>query len=226
MQRKINFTPGEYYHLYSRGVEKRKIFLDHKDHERFMALLYIMNQPEPFNFGNFLKQNKITDIFSETKEKSLVSIISYTLMPNHFHILVYENQEGGISKFMLRLLTAYSMYFNTKYERSGPLFVHPFRSQHISNESHFMWLFSYIHLNPIKIIKKNFKHEGIGNKKASEDFLDSYKYSGYHEYKGISRPESKIIDISFMPEYIPKEVVLDIDKYKEWFMENNEKYRG
>lgn len=226
MQRKINFTSGEYYHLYSRGVEKRKIFLSDKDRERFMALLYIMNQPEPFNFGNFLKQNKIADIFSETKEKSLVSIISYTLMPNHFHILVYENQEGGISKFMLRLLTAYSMYFNTKYERSGPLFVHPFRSQYISNESHFMWLFSYIHLNPIKIIKKNFKHEGIGNKKVAGDFLDSYKYSSYHEYKGINRPESKIIDISLMPEYISKEVVLDIEKYKEWFMENNEKYRG
>jgi len=103
-----------------------------------------------------LKNKKITDIFEEPKEKYLVSIISYVLMPNHFHILVYENKEGGISKFMLRLLTAYSMYFNTKYKRSGPLFGHPFRSQHISNESQYLWIFSYIHLNPIGIIKKNF----------------------------------------------------------------------
>lgn len=224
MQRKVKFAPKEYYHLYSRGVEKRKIFLDSKDRERFMALLYIMNQPEPFNFGNFLKNKKIEDIFLELREKSLVSIISYTLMPNHFHILVYENQEGGISKFMLRLLTAYSMYFNTKYERSGSLFIHPFRSQYVSNESHFMWLFSYIHLNPIKIIKNNFKHDGMGNKKVAEDFLDSYKYSSYYEYKGIIRPESKIIDISLMPKYISNKIDLNVEKYEEWFIEGNKKY--
>jgi hypothetical protein len=117
------------------------------------------------------------------------------------------------------------MYFNTKYKRSGPLFGHPFRSQHISNESQYLWIFSYIHLNPIGIIKKNFKHDGLGNKEIAESFLDSYKYSSYHEYKGINRPESKIIDFSLMPEYIPKKVVLDMGKYEEWFIEGNKEYQ-
>ena len=226
MERKVKFAPKEYYHLYSRGVEKRKVFLDDKDHDRFMALLYIMNQPDSFHFGNFLKHNKINDIFLETKEKTLVSIVSYVLMPNHFHILVYENEEGGISKFMSRLLTAYSMYFNTKYQRSGSLFVRPFRSQHISSEAQYLWIFSYIHLNPIGIIKKNFKEDGIGNKKIAEDFLNSYKYSSYFEYKKTNRIEANIIDLELITEYISKETVLNIGKYQKWFEENLEdKYR-
>ena len=218
MERKVKFAPQEYYHLYSRGVEKRKIFLERRDHERFMALLYIMNQPDGFHFANFLKNHRIEEIFEEQKEKSLVSILAYILMPNHFHILVYEKEQGGISKFMGRLLTAYSMYFNVKYERSGPLFTHPFRSEHISNESQFLWIFSYIHLNAVGIIKKNFKIKGIGNKKIAEKFLKSYKYSSYHEYNSVNRPESKILDLSTIPDYLLKSK-LDLDNYKNWFKE-------
>lgn len=223
MERKVKFAPKEFYHLYSRGVEKRKIFLNDKDRDRFIALLYILNQSAPFHLGNFLKNKKINDIFLETKENSLVSIVSYVLMPNHFHILVYENEEGGISKFMSRLLTAYSMYFNTKYQRSGTLFMHPFRSQHISNESQYLWIFSYIHLNPIGIIKKDFKQNGVGNIKVAEDFLNSYKYSSWTEYRKIDRAESKIVDLNLITEYLPKNIDLDIGKYAKWF-ENNPEY--
>ena len=221
MERKVKFVPGEYYHLYSRGVEKRKIFLNTKDYERFMALLYIMNQPEPFHFTNFLKKNEIGEIFNESKKKSLVFVLGYTLMPNHFYILVYENEEGGISKFMSRLLTAYSMYFNTKYERSGTLLTHPFRSQHISNKAQYLWIFSYIHLNPIGIINKDFKINGIGNKNTAKEFLKSYKYSSYHEYGGINRLESKILDMSLVPSYL-LETELNVGKYSDWF----EEYQG
>lgn len=221
MERKVKFVPKECYHLYSRGVEKRKIFLNTRDYERFMALLYIMNQPDAFHFANFLKRNKIGEIFNEQKKKTLVSILSYTLMPNHFHILIYENEEGGISKFMGRLLTAYSMYFNTKYERSGSLLTHPFRSQHISNEAQYLWIFSYIHLNPIGIIKKDFKINGIGNKNIAKEFLKSYKYSSYHEYAGVSRPESKILDLLLIPDYLLKSE-LNIGKYESWL----EEYQG
>jgi len=221
MERKIKFTPKEYYHLYSRGVEKRKIFLDTKDHERFMVLLYVMNQPDAFHFTNFLKNHKIEEIFDQPKKKSLISILSYALMPNHFHILVYENEEGGISKFMGRLLTAYSMYFNTKYERSGPLFTHPFRSQHISDESQYLWIFSYIHFNAIIIIKKDFNIGETESKSIFEKFLKSYRYSSYHEYSGVDRSESKILDFSMIPDYLIKNK-LDIKKYQSWL----KKYQG
>ena len=219
MERKVKFAPKEYYHLYSRGVEKRKIFLNTRDYERFMALLYIMNQPNAFHFANFLKKKKLEEIFNEPKEKNLVSILSYTLMPNHFHILVYENKEGGISKFMARLLTAYSMYFNTKYERSGPLFTRPFRSEHISDESQYLWIFSYIHLNPIKMFKKDFKENGIGDKNIAQKFLESYKYSSYLDYQERDRLESKILNLSLVPDYIIQDK-LNIGRYDELFSKN------
>src|SRR3989339_96470 len=198
MQRKTSFTENEYYHIYSRGVEKRKIFMNTKDYNRFMALLYIMNQNNQFIIGNFLqnKSKELQDVFMEKREKTLVSILGYCLMSNHCHLILYEHTEGGISKFMAKLLTAYSMYFNIKYERSGPLFTRPFRSTHINNDSQYLYIFSYIHLNPLSIINGEWKNNGIKDKKHSESFIESYTFSSYQEFIGKSRPESIIVDLS------------------------------
>lgn len=221
MYRKTPFVEKEHYHIYSRGVEKRKIFLNTKDHNRFVALLYVMNQDTPFRMDNFLQmhKNNLQEIFKEKKEKTLVSILGYCLMPNHFHLILYEHTEGGISKFMGKLLTAYSMYFNTKYERSGPLFTRPFRSQYIENESQYMYIFSYVHLNPLSIIDKEWK-EGVKNKKEAKEFLEKYQFSSYQDFLGNNRPESVIIDFSLIPEYI-KEVKLDFEILEQTFNENN-----
>ena len=221
MYRKTPFAEKEYYHIYSRGVEKRKIFMNTKDYERFTALLYIMNQDAPFVMGNFLrdKQKVLRDIFKEKRDKTLVSILGYCLMPNHFHLILYEHTEGGISKFMGKLLTAYSMYFNTKYGRSGPLLTRPFRSEHINNESQFMYIFSYIHLNPLTIIEKNWKEEGVKNKKEAREFLEKYQYSSYQDFLEKNRPESTIIDFSLIPEYI-KNMEMDLKTQEKLFLKN------
>jgi len=221
MQRKTPLTEKECYHIYSRGVEKRKIFMNTKDHDRFVTLLYIMNQDAPFTMGNFLrdKQKNLRDIFMEKREKTLVSILGYCLMPNHFHLIFYEHTEGGISKFMNKLLTAYSMYFNTKYERSGPLFMRPFRSEHIDNESQYIYLFSYVHLNPLSIIDKKWKEDGIKNKKEAEKFLENYQWSSYRDFLKNNRPESGILDFSLIPEYI-KNMELNFKTFKEIFGKN------
>src|SRR3989338_6125974 len=222
MYRKTPFAEGEYYHIYSRGVEKRKIFLNTKDYNRFVALLYIMNQDAPFRMDNFLRDNKndLKNIFKEKREKTLVSILGYCPMPNHFHLILYEHTEGGITKFMGKFLTAYSMYFNTKYERSGPLFTHPFRSQHIENESQYMWIFSYLHLNPLSIIEKGWKENGIKNKKEAEEFLKKYQFSSYLDFLGNNRIESAIVDFSFIPEYT-KDVKLDFKTQERVFRANS-----
>ncbi len=220
MYRKTPFAEDEYYHIYSRGVEKRKIFLNTKDYNRFVSLLYIMNQDASFRMDNFLRNNQsnLKNIFKEKRENTLVSILGYCLMPNHFHLILYEHTEGGITKFMGKLLTAYSMYFNTKYERSGPLFTHPFRSEHISNESQFMWIFSYVHLNPLSIIDKKWKEEGIKNKKEAKEFLENYQFSSYLDFLGNNRPESVIIDFSRIPEYI-KNMEMDFETQEKIFSE-------
>ena len=222
MYRKTPFAENEYYHIYSRGVEKRKIFLNTKDYDRFIALLYIMNQAGSFRMDNFLRdnQNDLKNIFEEKRDNTLVSILGYCLMPNHFHLILYEHTEGGISKFMGKLLTAYSMYFNTKYERSGPLFTHPFRSQHIENESQYMYVFSYLHLNPLSIIDSKWKKEGIKNKKEAEEFLEKYQFSSYLDFLGKDRIESVIIDLSLIPKYI-KNMELDFKTCEKTFCENS-----
>ncbi len=223
MYRKTPFAKNEYYHIYSRGVEKRKIFMNTKDYNRFMALLYIMNQDAPFRVDNFLRDNKdiLGNIFKEKREKTLVSILGYCLMPNHFHLILYEHTEGGISKFMTKLLTAYSMYFNTKYERSGSLFTHPFRSEHMNNEPQFMYLFSYVHLNPLSILDKKWKENGIKNKKEAKEFLENYQFSSFQDFLGSNRPEKVIVNFSLVPEYI-KNMELDFKTQEKIFFENKE----
>jgi len=220
MYRKTPFIENEYYHIYSRGVEKRKIFLNTKDYNRFVALLYIMNQDAPFRMDDFLHKNKnnLKKIFEEKKEKALVSILSYCLMPNHFHLILYEHTKDGISKFMGKLLTAYSMYFNIKYNRSGPLFTRPFRSEHISNESQFMYIFSYVHLNPLSIINKKWKEDGIKNKKETKEFLENYQFSSYKDFLKNNHPEKVIVDFFMIPKYIRK-MELDFKTFEETFKE-------
>ncbi|MDP2788904.1 MAG: transposase [bacterium] len=214
MQRKVLFSPGEYYHIYTRGVEKRKIFLNEKDHERFVALLYIMNQPSAFVFRDFLRTKKLADIFNESRELPIVSIVAYCLMPNHLHLILQEHEEGGISKFMSKILTSYSMYFNLKYKRSGSLFMHPFRSQHINNQSYYLYIHSYIHLNPISLIESGWKEVGIKNKKRVEKFLNGYLYSSYLDFQKGDRKELKILDLSKIPDYLrKKENLKDYIKY-------------
>ena len=218
MERKAPFAENESYHIYSRGVEKRKIFLNNLDYDRFIALLYIMNQDSSFRMDNFLRnnQNNLKAIFKEKRVKPLTSVLAYCLMPNHFHLILYEHTEGGISKFMAKLLTAYSMYFNTKYERSGPLFTRPFRSEHISNDSQYMYIFSYLHLNPLSNINKEWKDQGIKNKNEAEEFLNKYQFSSYQDFLALNRAESIIIDFSKIPEYI-REIKLNFKTYQESF---------
>lgn len=221
MYRKVPLIKGEHYHIYSRGVERRKIFLNPKDYDRFWGLLYIMNQNVPFKMDNFLQlhKNNLKDIFKEKREKTLVSVLGYCLMPNHFHLILYEHTEGGISKFMAKLLTGYSMYFNIKYERSGPLFTRPFRSEHIESESQYMWIFSYIHLNPLSITEKGWKENGVKNKKEAEKFLEKYEFSSYQDFLDTPRLASSIIDFSLVPEYL-KLIKLDFKLYEQAFRAN------
>ena len=120
---------------------------------------------------------------------------------------------------MGKLLTAYSMYFNTKYERSGPLFTHPFRSEYVKNEPQFMYIFSYLHLNPLSIIDKKWKEDGVKNKKEAEKFLENYQWSSYKDFLNKNRSESVIVDFPLIPKYI-KNMELDFKTQEQIFQEN------
>lgn len=194
--------PGEYYHLYNRGNSKQKIFHDTEDYLRFITLLYTCNSVN--NFRNFLiNKTKDQNAYEFERGNNLVAIGAYVLMPNHFHILITEKLEGGISKFMQKVSTGYSMYYNKKYKRTGGLFEGKFKSQYLDKDPYLKYLFSYIHLNPIKLLQKDWKEKGIKNKNNALDFLNKYFYSSYVDYVGVNRIQNKILNAEYFPSYFP-----------------------
>lgn len=175
------------------------IFRDKSDYQHFVYLLYLSNTKRNFRISDISK-----DFFSFDREQELVSIGAWVLMPNHFHFIITQIEDGGISRFMQKLTTAYSMYYNKKYERTGSLFEGKFKSQHAEIDKYLKYLFSYIHLNPVKLIQRNWKERGIRNKQQAINFLNSYKYSSYRDYfSPESRIESVILNKKDFPNYFP-----------------------
>ncbi|MBU0998873.1 hypothetical protein KKG24_01000 [Patescibacteria group bacterium] len=204
--RKTDFVEGEYYHIYNRGNSKQKIFLDGKDRERFLKLLYLCNSKQRIDFYNDITRSKIC-VWDFERGESIVDIGAWALMPNHFHLYITQMKNArrssfsgnAITYFMHRVLTAYSKYFNAKYQRTGSLFEGKFKSVHINKDNQAKYLFSYIHLNPLKLIDYSWKEKGIKNKKKAIDFLNSYKWTSYSDYLENFRLENKIINkINFL----------------------------
>jgi len=210
--RKVNFVKGEYYHIYNRGNSKQKIFNDKQDYFHFMDLLFLCNDTENLRTFNLLRDEE--DLLIHKKEP-IVSIGSYCLMPNHFHILITEQQDGGISKFMQKISTAYVMYYNQKYERTGSLFEGKFKSVHMGKDTQIKYLFSYIHLNPIKLMQKDWKEKGIINKNKALDYLKDYKFSSYLDFLEIKRIHSNILDVKQFPSYFPTKSLFEKEIF-EW----------
>ncbi|MCX6791332.1 MAG: transposase [Candidatus Gribaldobacteria bacterium] len=155
----IIFAVGEYYHIYNRGVDKRVVFLDDEDFWKFFDCLRDLNNetyyeerlavlgldPRSCKELNSL-QFKELGSFIQQQEK-IVEIISYSLNPNHFHLILKQLKDNGISDFMQRVGTSYTNYFNKKYERSGALFQGRFKKIHINKESYLLWLLGYVNGN-------------------------------------------------------------------------------
>ena len=154
--RNQSLLPDQYYHIYNRGNGKNKIFLDREDYNRFIKILYICNSENKFIFREFIKKKQI-DAFDFERGDPIVSIGAWVLMPNHFHILLishrqglWQNNSNPITMYMQKVSTSYVMYFNKKYKRTGSLFEGKFKSKNIFEGNYLQYLFSYIHLNPIK----------------------------------------------------------------------------
>ncbi len=204
MSRNITFAPGEYYHLYNRGTEKRNIFSTKADYERFLSLLYLCNGTSPVHLQR--QGRTLTENLENEMSGQLVDIGAYCLMPNHFHLLVREVTNGGISRFVQKLTTGYTMYFNTRHERTGALFQGKFKATHVDSDNYLKYLISYIHLNPVKLIDPNWKENGISNRKQAEAYLEKYRYSSYLDYLGRERIEAAILNKASLPDYFETRV--------------------
>jgi putative transposase len=199
--RVIQLVPDEFYHVYNRGTDKRVIFLDTADYNRFVELLYLSNSEYKVKVRDIKKTKK--SVYEFDRGKPLVAIGAYCLMPNHFHMLITPLVENGISIFMEKIGTSYSMYFNKRYVRTGSLFQGTFKSSHATSDEYLKYLYAYIHLNPVKLIDPTWKEEGIKNQDEAFSFAINYKYSSLPDYLQVFREENIIINPNPFPEYFP-----------------------
>ena len=189
--------------------------------------MYLCNSIQRIDFREQIVRAKI-NAWDFDKGESIVNIGAWVLMPNHFHLYLTPNAKArlpqdanNVAVFMQKVLTAYSKYFNAKYGRTGALFEGKFKSVHVDNDNQAKYLFSYIHLNPIKLIDSNWKEEGIKDLKKSLEFLSKYKWSSYFDFQNISRQENKIIDLENFPKYFSN--INDFDKeILTWLKYRNE----
>lgn len=171
----------EWYHCYNRGVDKRDIFGNENDTDRFLMLLYLCNGSRPVGLYNTRKP-ELAKVFGENRNSPLVSIGAYCLMSNHFHLLIKEITEGGTTAFMRKLGTAYTMYFNKKYERVGHLFCGQFRSRHVATDRYFQRVLPYIHCNPAELYEPEWKEGKVRNQRRLANKLIEYPYSSFGSY--------------------------------------------
>ncbi len=216
--RTIPFVIGEYYHVYNRGIDKRIIYKSVHDYKRFIMLLYVANSNDSFRLDNLINNQHKTyrEILSLDRGKQLVSIGAWVLMENHFHLLLREDFSGGITKFMKKLGTAYSMSFNIKYQRTGALFGGRFKSRYIDKDEYLKHLFGYIHLNPLDI--KFSGWEKFVDKKSPKEwkeFLENYYYSSFQDYINSDRLERGILNKTAFFDYFSEHQSFSdlIDKY-------------
>lgn len=179
---------NEIYHIYNRGVDKRHIFLDEQDHQRFADSLVVFNNQENLNGQRFKDRVKFEN------EKPLVNVIAYCLMPNHFHLLLEQQVDNGVEKFIHKMATSYTMYFNKKYTRTGILLQGVFKRSHIKSNGRLLEISRYIHSNPVKILDSNTTTIPI------KDKLLAYPWSSFPDYADV-RTNTRIVE--------NKEIIMD-----------------
>jgi putative transposase len=192
--RKDKLVEGEYYHIFNRGVDKRTIFEDEKDFRRFCVSMDLLNDERDglmVKWRDFKKCSPRAQLL-EFKEqclkdrKSLVEIIAFCLNPNHYHMLLRQRGGKGIEKFMHRLGTSYTNYFNERYDRSGSLFQGRFKATHLSSNSLLFYLSAYVNCNS--------EIHGIAKAK-------NYRWCSYGDYLGVSNSRKDILSKDLLGEH-------------------------
>ena len=141
-QRKVEFAVGEYYHVFNRGVDKRDIFSNKNDVQRFLQGMREFNCTDAI--GSLYLNGRRED---KKPSKQIVNIIAYCLNPNHFHFILEEMEDMGITRFMHRLSGGYTTYFNLLNKRSGSLFQGVFKAKHINSNEYLLHASAYVNLN-------------------------------------------------------------------------------
>lgn len=195
MPNRIPIAVGGIYHIINRGVEKRKIFMKPQDYARFVLGLYFFNDAHAkydiwTNFQNrksqtlaILGQSGSPRMEGEEERDPLVDLLAFTLMPNHFHFIIREIVEDGITRFMQKM-GGYSQYFNQQYDRVGSLFQGRYKAVHIKTDDQLRTAFVYVHTNPVELKEPSWKDWKVKDGPAALNFLGNYRWSSYGDYIG------------------------------------------
>lgn len=162
-----SYVEKSYYHIYNRGVNKERIFLDEQDYKTFLSYLkFYLSLPD---LRGVSSQVKVAPSKQLNNYADQVKLNAYCLLPNHFHLLIWQNEFDRINFFMRSLATKYSRYFNRKYDRVGPVFQSVYKAVLVESEDQLLYLSKYIHRNPLDIL-------------PARRLLVGYKYSSYPNY--------------------------------------------
>ena len=143
------FVTGQYYHIYNRGVAKQPLFHDSQDYQHFLlTMAHYLESAPTHRFSDLLPRDRAILLLGEPLTP-IVEIVAYCLMPNHFHLLVRQLADGGITQFMQRSMNSYSRAYNTRYLRIGTIFQGRFSAIHVTTDEQLLHLVRYIHLNPV-----------------------------------------------------------------------------
>lgn len=192
------FVNDEFYHLYNRGLEKKDVFNNQRDYSRFLQALFYYQIANPKPKFSTYRQSKT---FPIDPSKKIVEIICYCLMPNHFHLLVKQIKEGGISEFMRKFIHSYTKYRNVKYNMQRPVFQGIFKAVRIETDEQLVHISRYVHLNPlVSLLVKD---------------LDLYPWSSYKTYVGLDNDprlaKKEILNFFKSPKYYQKFVLDQAD---------------
>ena len=182
-----------YVHVYNRGVKKLPIYRHRKDLQRLLFNLYFLNHSEPMpdNWKRELELSGHLQNFQWPEEWNerlpIVSILAFSIMPNHLHLMIKEIVEGGTSKFMHKVTMAYSKFINEKYEESGSLFQGPFKSRLVEDDADFRNLAVYV------MVKNPFELYPGGLRRAIENFDDAYERMSQDPFNSLGTYTSATI---------------------------------
>ncbi len=182
--RKEPFSVGSYVHIIKRGAKRTPIVRDDDDRWRFVKLLRYLNDAHvPRNWERDVTREHISNGFARPSHwkpaKPYVSILAYCLMDNHFHLLVQEKEEGGVSKFMQRVCTSMSAYFNAKHKDSGTLFQGAFRARTVERDDYLQYLAAYI------LVKNPFERYPDGLLAALQNFDDALLFAERYPFSSL-----------------------------------------
>jgi putative transposase len=186
-----------YYHVYFRGVNRSRIFRDAADYEKMLRL-----------FARYLSLEEVTNSagVSFPNYHYKLELVAFCLMPNHAHLLLYQRQQRAMAEFMRSLLTSYSMYFNKKYKRSGPLLESRYKASMITDDSYLEHITRYIHLNPRQWRDYEYSSLPYYLQQISDEWIEPKRimsvFSGPDEY------------LRFMEDYEQNKEMLDILKHE------------